>query len=714
MAAPTLVSTTELTWSGTTSPRTSASITVQAGDRLVVKASGSTSNGALSVSDSASLTWSTTSDTTSGYNPVYLSTSSAVAASGTLTVTVTRASGSSYFGAEIEVWRASDGFGTPVNGRGSSSAPSLAITTTAANSAISYLNSDNNSSSVSGRAWRTINSASPTEQQASTPGSTFFVGTWTDAGAAGSKTAGLTTPSSQKWAALAVEVLAQSATPALGTDGGTLSATETASVAVLASVSGTDSGTLSASEASTVAAVLSRTDTGTISATEARTLAADTTTSDAGTLSATETATLSIAAVVTRADTGTVGATERASVRKAASRSQLAWPWQDPAFRAAWPVDTRSDDWEAAIAARARTITGWAELVDVHGNPLPITTDTGQTRWRLPLSGASVSYRASERRQVESFSASLSFEAPWMIPASSQHPLWGASGALIRLWWSIWSRRRGAWLSRPLATLAIGDTDAVDLGIISGTLRGRDVMATMVGYGRGAPNVVGQTVDKAIATIFARSAPTIPVRIAPTSVVVPEGTVLRDPQSDVADLADMGWDTGIVEADLLGVVNVGPRPEPPGPPLAWQEGTGCPVSEIRWKHGVTAMGNAVTAVSTHPDAVGLSVTVSDDDPTSPTYVGGPWGVHPLKPVESPLATTTAALTSVALGALDAGLHPTEDVELTVPQRPDLYGQRPARVGRKPLGLSGITRVSSWTLNLGTPDPMRVGMTQRSV
>ena len=204
--APTVTKLYEVpSWTATTSPRTSSSLTVAAGDVLVVLAAGSSSNGALSVSDSASLTWSGTSVTTSGYTPVYLWTATVVTA-GSLTVTVTRASGSSYYGFVVLKAASCGGVGTPVTGSGTSGGPSLAITTTTDNSAIAYISGDYNSVSVTSRAWRQVNSVNPTEDYVGTPSSSLYIAHYGDAGTANSKTAGLSAPTGQKWSVVAVEL----------------------------------------------------------------------------------------------------------------------------------------------------------------------------------------------------------------------------------------------------------------------------------------------------------------------------------------------------------------------------------------------------------------------------------------------------------------------------------------------------------------------------
>ena len=389
----------------------------------------------------------------------------------------------------------------------------------------------------------------------------------------------------------------------------------------------------------------------------------------------------------------------------------MANPWD---LANQWPTLIRSEAWDEAVSARVRTLAGWVELVDPAGNPVQVMTDTGQPRWRLPVSGASASWRD----QLEGYSGQVTFSHPWMVPRSSRHPLWGASGLRLRLWWAVWSTRMSAWLSKPVATLAIGDTNGDDTGFVSGTLDGRDVLSTMVGYGgAGAPDVVGMTVSAALGHIFARSAPTLSVTIAPSSVIIPEGTVLRDPKTDAVELAEIGYALGVVRSDCLGAAYVGPRLAPADEPLDWQEGPGCPVSRIKWRHGVEAMGNHVRAVSTHPDAVGLYVVREDDDPTSPTWVGGPWGVHPLPQVESSIAVTTEALTAAADAALDRGLHPTEDVEVEVPQRPDM-DRRTAWLTREQLGVAAIHTPASWSIRLPVageaPASMPVGMMQRTV
>jgi len=244
------------------------------------------------------------------------------------------------------------------------------------------------------------------------------------------------------------------------------------------------------------------------------------------------------------------------------------------------------------------------------------------------------------------------------------------------------------------------------------------VLATARG-GYGTPlDVSGLTVDNAIRAIFERVAPTLTLQVAATDVTTPDPCVLfdQDPAQDWTELAAIGWPDGVVRSDAWGDVIVGPRAEPAGPVIDWQEGDDCPVSAIRWSLKTSAMGNRQTVISTNPDAVGVYATAEDDDPASPTYVGGSWGPHPLPDITSDLVATTEACLNLARMHLGKGLHPAEDVEVTVLQRGDLAYQQPVRLGRAALGVGSIYRVSSWSLTLpvagGDPPLMTVRMMQR--
>lgn len=259
------------------------------------------------------------------------------------------------------------------------------------------------------------------------------------------------------------------------------------------------------------------------------------------------------------------------------------------------------------------------------------------------------------------------------------------------------------WLEVPVMTGIPEDPDTRDTGTTSTTMTLRDPLATVRGGYGGTPLVVsGMTVPAAISAIFARVAPTLRVTIEDSAVTLPTTYVLggRSPMEDIRELAGMGYSHGRVMTSRDGSIRVGSRPEPTGE-LDWQEGPTCAVTEMTRSLTTSRMGNRQTVLYSGNDEtlVGLYATVEDDDPTSPTWVGGPWGVHPLPDITSDAVTTVAACENLARMHLGRGLHPTEDIEVVIPQRPDLSYRQAVRLARAQLGVGDTYRVSSWTLGL---------------
>jgi len=212
MAKPTFVSETETAYDSATDPKTTSSISVLAGDRLVAYANnGDQGDGDISISG-GSLTWS---------NPVAVSVASncelwmwtaTVDVDKSMTVTFDRAGAAGSFGGGVQVFRASDGFGNSAS-TNSTGGPSLAVTMAQANSAIVVASADWNAVDGASRTWRTVNSVTPTagnnlERSYVLIGSGFteYAAYYDDAGATGSKTVGLSAPVGQKFSIGAVEV----------------------------------------------------------------------------------------------------------------------------------------------------------------------------------------------------------------------------------------------------------------------------------------------------------------------------------------------------------------------------------------------------------------------------------------------------------------------------------------------------------------------------
>lgn len=630
MAAPTYVGEAyEATWSSTTSPKTSSSISVTAGDLLVAVAGGSSSNGALTISDSAGLTWTTLANTTGSKSPIraYYAT---VATTGSLTVTVTRASGSSYYGFNVVQFRTHGGVGATNNTANGSGAPSVSFTTTGANSAVVWINGDIGSGSSSGT-WRSVN-GTPTVIFEGTPSSTFHAATWTDAGTAGAKTLGLSAPS-QDWSAIAIEVLARTSTHVTGE-----------LLPVGASSGGHVTGQLlpvgSTSQVEHVVGQLLP-------------------------IGAQSVARVTGLCIPIGAEAGSLGT---------------------------WHEMVRTAEFIEAITDRDRILDSYTEFVDMRGLTVPVEVE-GEMFERAPAEDVTVGMKGE---QAEQWSGTASFGSG-MVPTSLTSPLDPRNGLRLRLWWGVLHKPSQAWLWACCGTLLMEDPKVTDSGIAAVTVTLRDMLTMLSGAGYGGQplDISGLYVHEAIRAIIDRAAPTLPVRIAVTDRKVPATyeVAYQSALTDIIDLAERaGW---VVRTDADGVVNVGPRAAPLTVVVEWSEGDDCPVEDLTRDITTSLIRNRVTVRSTHPDAVGVYYTAEDDDPSSPTYVYGPWGAHPADDVETDVSDTVEGCKSIALMRLGRLLHPTEDVEVTVMPRPDLGYRDAVNVRRRAAGTTGGYRVSSW-------------------
>lgn len=205
ITAPSFVSENEVSsWSTTGASKSTSSFAVQAGDVLVAYGMTEDSPNSLSISG-GSLTWTQQQlVNTSSYGRAYVWTATASSTT-SITVTFTR-SGSGQYGGDVLVFRGSGGIGASSK-TNTTGAPSLALTTTQANSAIVTASVDWNAVSGSSRTWRTGAGTLTETTYATDPAhGTFYGGYHASAGAAGSKTVGLSAPSGQQYAIVAVEV----------------------------------------------------------------------------------------------------------------------------------------------------------------------------------------------------------------------------------------------------------------------------------------------------------------------------------------------------------------------------------------------------------------------------------------------------------------------------------------------------------------------------
>lgn len=208
-----------LSTASNTTTLTTASFTPNIGDVIVVKV----------VSESNGSTWNVPTDTSgNSYSQrlvdatasqcwAQLATST-VTVSASLTVSVSALSGTpSWHSMIVERWTGASLAGTPAtNGtKTGSGAPSSTITTTAANSVISWLNGDFNAVSPAGRTYNTT-SATPVEDGIHDKSTGNYVAYYLHqpAATAASQTFGITSPTGQAWTLLGIEILASGGGPA--------------------------------------------------------------------------------------------------------------------------------------------------------------------------------------------------------------------------------------------------------------------------------------------------------------------------------------------------------------------------------------------------------------------------------------------------------------------------------------------------------------------
>lgn len=241
MAAPTLVATYKVALAQSTATL-STSVTVANGDLLVVMATAESGQVLFTGCSGGGLTYTQRqylNTTTSASNPQAICWTAPSTSAQTFTLSVTQNGGGGSSGNHVSliVYRFSShgGYGGSAATINGGSAPSLAYTTTGANSALVFVNSDWNCVNGSSRTYRTVNGITPAAGGSGEDDYGFFTGSTTyeaahysDAGAAGAKTVGLTAPTSEKPGMIVVEVLAASSGTNVTVTGVTATATATA------------------------------------------------------------------------------------------------------------------------------------------------------------------------------------------------------------------------------------------------------------------------------------------------------------------------------------------------------------------------------------------------------------------------------------------------------------------------------------------------------
>ena len=358
--------------------------------------------------------------------------------------------------------------------------------------------------------------------------------------------------------------------------------------------------------------------------------------------------------------------------------------------------------WVGLVQSRVRTVGSRVELVD----------STGATVADLPVAAASVELHGT---QPEQWAGSVVIRDPDWLPQDPTDLLDPRAGLRARIWWRLLTGVDSG-PEVPLATLVLGDPQVRDReGAWEMTLTGRDVLSLPKrgGYRGLILDLGGMTVTAALKLLFAQLAPTVPVRVADTTLTLPSGYQVglsdRTPAQDWTDLADVaGW---VVRSDRDGVIVAGPRVDRTTPRADWSEGDDATVIELDRDVATSDTVNRVIVRST--STAGVWAVVEDDDPGSATWVGryGPFE----RVIESDAVTTAEGALSMARMQYGRLRLPTESIQARVPVRPDLDYRDPVILRRDRSGVGGTYLVSGWTIRLGSsPSLMEVAMMPRDM
>ena len=372
-----------------------------------------------------------------------------------------------------------------------------------------------------------------------------------------------------------------------------------------------------------------------------------------------------------------------------------------------WRATTNDPGFLVAVTEPVREISYRVPVLDAAGNEID----------EVPAESLDVDFdgKSSERWEL-----GLTLSDPAWVPKRWSDPLDGRSGLRVRPYWQLRDTSSHAVLWEvPLCTMWLEDPDIEDDGTsVSVTVKGHDAVnrARRGGYGGRTVDISGMTVSAALAVTLSALG-VDEYRIASSAATVPNPYVLgqlNDPWEDVSELAQMaGCD---VYADRLGVIVVAPRPEPQTVKFDWQEGPSCPVVGLTRAPRTSSIRNRVVVTSSSPDVTPFSVVVEDTDPSSPTWVGGPFGVRETRIESDKIADQEGAL-GMGRASYARWIRGADDLTVEAVQRPDLEFRDLVAAKSDRAGVTGLWRVRGWRLHgsrVGAPQTMTVRMQTRSL
>jgi hypothetical protein len=368
-----------------------------------------------------------------------------------------------------------------------------------------------------------------------------------------------------------------------------------------------------------------------------------------------------------------------------------------------WRQIIEGASWREAVTAHQRTVGFRGELIDANDNHVI----------DVPLTGGSVSF---DGESAEQWACQVTIAGEEWVPRNPGDYLDPRTGLRFRIWWRLMIN--GGFVDVPTGTFVLEDPRITDDGAIPSTsVRGRDPLTVIrrAGYGSSVISVGGMTVPAALIRIMGSIAPRTPFRIDATSYVTLPATYELTGQDPVDDMTNIASQAGLViRTDPEGRVVCSPNPTPQNLRADWQEGPDCPVTDLSRAVNTSQMVNSVTVVSTNPEVVPpISITVEDTDPSSTTWIGGPWGKRTLT-IRTDSIATDAGARSMATGILNGRRRPQEEISIEVPPRGDLGYRDKVSLARSMSGVANTYRIAGWALAFGNAQEVTKTMTVKMI
>lgn len=205
-SAPTFIAEYELAWASSTTPKTTAAFDAVAGDVLLVCLVKEDNSGTPGTPTGGTLTYGLLESITAANRCEMFIWAATVDVNKNMTVTVTD-NGGGAFAANILHWRGTSGTGAAESASAADGTAQIAITTTAANSAVVVFIGDFEAADGASRMWVTTAGAlTEVTYHLATAQYTIYGGYHANVGAAAAKTVGLSAPTGLDYSIAAIEV----------------------------------------------------------------------------------------------------------------------------------------------------------------------------------------------------------------------------------------------------------------------------------------------------------------------------------------------------------------------------------------------------------------------------------------------------------------------------------------------------------------------------